>query len=410
MIKLKFTLRQIRIAVLLAALILLAGGVGFWLGGHDLVLERREKLKVSVERAQPADKQGIDFALFWEVWDKLFDSYLDKKVLSPPKMVYGAIKGMVAALQDPYTVFLEPEENKQAKEDLNGAFGGVGIQLGYKDGHLAVIAPLGDMPAEKMGVKAGDLILKIEDQSTEGISLPEAVRLIRGPEGTKVRLTLQHEREEDSYEVEIVRETIVVPSVKLELVDAKTQGKIAHLQLLRFGDRTNEEWQEAVNQILTEPNLAGVILDLRNNPGGYLEGSVFIASEFIGSGVVVQQESASGAKDKYPVNRQGKLLDQPLVVLVNQGSASASEIVAAALRDYKRAEIVGEMTFGKGTVQEAQELSEGAGLHITTARWLLPDGESIDKIGVKPDFEIKDDPETEEDEQLEKGIEALLKP
>lgn len=411
--KTKISLHQIRIVVLATAIALLIGGFGFWLGAHRVSLNLRQTPTVSIEKTQPADKQDIDFALFWDVWDKLSNTYLDKEVLLPEKMVYGAIKGMVASLGDPYTVFLEPEENKQAREDLNGSFEGVGIQLGYKDGQLAVIAPLAGMPAEKAGVKAGDLILKIEDRDTEGISLPEAVRLIRGPEGTKIKLTLLHEREEKPYEVTIVRETIIVPSVEVEFIEERCEGEdepclITHLKLMRFGDRTNEEWNEAVDEILKYPSIEGVILDLRNNPGGYLDGSVFIASEFLSSGVVVQQGNADGTKDVYSVNRNGEILDQPLVILVNRGSASASEIVAGALQEAQRARVVGEATFGKGTIQEAQELSGGAGLHITTARWLLPNGKSIDKEGIMPDYEVADNPETEVDEQLEKGIEILL--
>lgn len=404
----KLSLRQIRIAILFVAIALLAGVAGFWFGRYDLNFIPRQAPRVSIDQSLPADKQDIDFSLFWDVWDRLFSSYLDKKMLVAEEMVYGAIKGMAASLKDPYTVFLKPEENKQVKEDLNGAFEGVGIQLGYKDGQLAVIAPLSGMPAEKVGVRAGDLILKIEEQDTTGITLPEAVRLIRGPKGTTIRLTLLHQEEEEPYEAVITRETIIVPSVEVEFIDTKNTKKIAHLKLMRFGERTNEEWNEAVSSIINhQPSVIGIVLDLRNNPGGYLNGAVFIASEFLSSGVVVQQENADGTRETYSVNRQGKVTTQPLVVLVNNGSASASEIVAGALQEHKRAKVVGETTFGKGTIQEAQELTGGAGLHITTARWLLPSGKSIDKTGTIPNNQITDDPDTEKDEQLEQAIEIL---
>lgn len=411
---LKLTLRQIRITIFILTFGLLTGGAGYWLGQHNFRLEVNKRPKVVVERITPADKQDIDFSLFWDVWDRLTASYLDKEELIPYKMVYGAIKGMVASAQDPYTVFLEPEENQQTKEDLNGAFGGVGIQLGYRDGQLAVIAPLAGMPAEEAGIQATDLILKVDDQETMGMTLPEAVRLIRGTEGTKVKLTLLREGEEDFYEAVITRQTILIPSVEVDFVAAKgkaiSEASVAHLKLRRFGDRTNEEWQQAVEEIASRSTVSGVILDVRNNPGGYLSGAVFIASEFLPSGVVVHQENASGVKESYSVNREGRVLDWPLVVLVNKGSASASEIVAGALQELKRAKVVGETTFGKGTIQEAQELPEGAGLHITTARWLLPSGKTIDQAGVTPDEEMVDDSETTEiDEQLEKAIEILLK-
>lgn len=410
--KVKLTLRQIRTAVLIIALLLLAGGIGFSLGQRQIGFHwENYQPKVTIERAVPTEKQDIDFSLFWDVWDTLSASYLDKSALSPGKMVYGAIQGMVSSLGDPYTVFLPPEEQKRSREDLSGAFEGVGIQLGYKDGNLAVIAPLSGMPAEKAGVKAGDLILKIEDEETTGITLPEAVKLIRGPKGTSIKLTLLHEGEDEPYEATIVRGTIIVRSVEVDFKEKENGRKVAHLKLMRFGERTDDEWHEAVSKILSsEPPVLGVVLDLRNNPGGYLSGAVFIASEFLPSGVVVQQEFADGRRETFSVNRRGKLLKTTLIVLVNKGSASASEIVAGALSNQGRAKIVGEATFGKGTIQEAQDLAGGTGLHITTARWLLPSGESVDKKGVIPDYEVKLDPEKpEEDIQLEKAIELLVK-
>lgn len=399
----KLNLKQIRLTVLITAFIILVGGIGYWLGGQGLTVNIGGPEKVTIDRTTPADK-NIDFSLFWTAWDRLAASYLDKTALKPQEMIYGAIKGMVASLGDPYTVFLPPQENKEAKEDLNGAFEGVGIQLGYIDEQLAVIAPLSGMPAEKAGVKAGDLILKVDERETTDMTLPEAVSLIRGPKGTTVKLTLLHQGEKEPYVAEIIRSTIIVPSVEVVFLEEN----IAHLKLMRFGERTSDEWATAVNQILThQPIVKGVILDLRNNPGGYLSGSVFIASEFLSSGTVVKQEDAAGNQESYSVDRQGMLFYQPLVVLVNQGSASASEIVAGVLQEYKRAKIVGDKTFGKGTIQEAEDLPGGAGLHITTARWLLPSGESIDNNGVIPDNQVADDPTTEEDEQLQEAIKIL---
>jgi len=399
----KLNLKQIRLTVLIIAFVILAGGIGYWLGGQGLTINIGGPQRVTIDRTTPADKD-LDFSLFWTAWDRLFANYLDKTAISSQEMIYGAIKGMVSSLGDPYTVFLPPQENKEAKEDLDGAFEGVGIQLGYIDEQLAVIAPLSGMPAEKVGVKAGDLILKVDEKETLDMTLPEAVTLIRGPKGTTVKLTLLHQGETEPYVAEIVRSTIIVPSVEVVFLEEN----IAHLKLTRFGERTSDQWAMAVNQILThQPTVKGVILDLRNNPGGYLSGSVFIASEFLSSGVVVKQENAAGNQENYSVDRQGMLLHQPLVVLVNQGSASASEIVAGALQEYKRARIVGEETFGKGTIQEAEDLPGGAGLHITTARWLLPSGKSIDKDGIIPDNQITNDQTTEEDEQLQEAIKIL---
>lgn len=412
----KITLKQARTAIIIIALLILAGGAGYWLGQRNLELSfSGYKPKISIERKVPPGKEDVNFSLFWEVWDALQNSYLDKKALDPGKMVYGAISGMVSSLGDPYTVFLPPTENKQSKEDLSGAFGGVGIQLGYKNSHLAVIAPLSGTPAEEVGVKAGDIILKIKDEKkgvdkdTTGISLPEAVSLIRGPGGTVVVLTLSREGIKEPFDVSITRGEIIVKSVEVVFKD-----DIAHLKLLRFGERTYEEWDEAVGEIeerRVKGELKGIVLDLRNNPGGFLDGAVFIASEFLESGVVVKQQAGqNGEVETFSVNRQGRLTKISLVVLVNKGSASASEIVAGTLKEHGRAKIVGETTFGKGTIQEAKDFSGGAGLHVTIAQWLLPSGKSIDKEGVKPDYEVAmDEKDQTKDPQLEKAIEILLK-
>lgn len=430
----RLTLRQIRNIILFICFGLICAGGGWWLGSNRLEV-RSEKWEVGpfkvpvkkvevinkaevINKEKPADKEDVDFSLFWRVWQELETKYLDKGALDPKKMVYGAIVGMTSSLGDPYTVFLPPKENKTAKENLNGAFEGVGIRLGYKDENkLAVIAPLKGMPAESAGVKAGDLILKIDDQDTTGVSLPEAVELIRGPKGTKVKLTLLHEGAKEPYEVEIIRDTIVVPSVEVEFLDAKgdkTDGEgieIAHLKLIRFGELTAKQWDESIEKIKDQSSkIKGVILDVRGNPGGYLKGSVNLASEFLESGVIVKQESADGSVETYSVNRRGRLTRIPMVVLIDQGSASASEILAGALRDYDRVKLVGEKSFGKGTIQEAEDLGDGAGLHITTAKWLTPKGTWVDENPLEPDFEVKNDPDKpEEDKQLEKAVEVLLK-
>jgi len=404
--KIKLNLRHARLTIFICFLVLFSGWLGFWLGTHEVKIKLNEASSIKIDRKIPQDKQNIDFSMFWNVWDRLEKDYLDKKDINHTQMVLGAIQGMVASLNDPYTVFLKPPENKEVKEDLNGSFEGVGIQLGYKEDQLAVIAPLSGTPAQKAGVKAGDLILKIDGNTTTGLSLDEAAKKIRGPKGTIVKLTLLRSGEKETYEVELSRETIIVASVEVEFLE---EGKIAHLKLSKFGDRTSEEWDKAILTILNQkPEVKGIILDLRNNPGGYLTGSIFIASEFLGSGTVVQQEYANGTKETYSVNRKGKLLTQPLVVLINEGSASSSEIVAGSLQDHTRAKILGTKSFGKGTIQEAQDLSNGAGLHITTARWLLPSGNSINKVGIKPDIEVKDDAKTDIDEQLDKAISTFL--
>lgn len=402
------TLKNIVVVVTLAVFF---GALGYWLGERYGGKISPQAVQVPVDRSLPADKSHLDLGLFWEVWDRLERDYFDKTALKTQKMIWGAIKGMTASLGDPYTTFLPPKENQRSKADLNGKFEGVGIELGYKDGVLAVVSPLEGMPAKAAGIKAGDLIVHIKDEvknidvDTIDMSLPEAVEIIRGPKGSAVELTVIHDDTRKEETISITRNTILVPSVELSWEEGTP-----HLQLYRFGDRTADEWDQAVSQIVSQcrSDCPGLVLDLRGNPGGYLEGSVNLASEFIASGVVVKQENANGSTETYSVNRKGRLTTMPIVVLVNQGSASSSEILAGAIRVKRQAPLVGQTTFGKGTIQEAQELGGGAGLHVTTAKWLLPDGTWVHEKGLTPDHEVKDDPETPEvDEQLQKAVEVL---
>ncbi|OGV95637.1 hypothetical protein A2W24_07110 [Microgenomates group bacterium RBG_16_45_19] len=371
------------------------------------------------------DKDGLDFSLYWQVWETLEKNFLETEKIDPKEMVYGSIQGMTAALGDPYTVFLPPEENQQTKEDLNGEFDGIGVQLGYKRDTLAVMAPLEGHPAIKQGVKAGDLILHIKDEQkqldveTAGLTLPEAVTMIRGKKGTPVTLTLYRE-DKGTFEVTIMRETIAIPSVEWEYGEVtdkgwvkQTNGTIAWLKLRRFGEKTQPEWDEAVADIVKHrDNLKGVVLDLRNNPGGYLTGAIDLASDFIPEGVVVQQQGRAETQT-FKVTRRARLINLPTVVVINGGSASASEILAGALRDRLQVKLVGERSFGKGTVQEAIELADQAGLHVTTARWLLPNGDWIHEDGLKPDVEVTlpDEVASEaanlKDSQLEAAVKEL---
>lgn len=352
-----------------------------------------------------ADK--VDFSLFWEVWNRLERDYVDPSKIDAQQMVYGAIAGMTQALGDPYTVFLPPETKQRLTEDLQGEFDGVGIQLGYRNGQLAIISPLKDHPAERAGVKAGDYIVRIKDKAknidkeTIGMSTEEAVGIIRGKKGTPITLTILTEGQ-DPREIELVRETIEIPSIETEVVEHEGK-RYAHIKLNRFGDKTTQEWEGAVATVLADKNISGIILDLRNNPGGYLEASIDIASDFIDGGVVVSQKGRV-ATQSYSTTRRARLSKYPVEVLVNKGSASASEIVAGALRDRKSAKLIGEQTFGKGTVQDAQQLNDGAGLNVTIARWLLPSGESIQDTGIPVTIEVTDDPNTETDEVLQRAL------
>lgn len=408
----KITLRSLRKFLLVFVIIAVsfAGGYLVAVNGYRASIRGND---VTITREVPESKGDLDFSLFWRVWDVIDTSYFDKDKLDPREMIYGAIKGMVSSVGDPYTVFLPPSENKVVQEDLQGTFDGVGIQIGFKGTRLAVIAPLPDSPAEKAGIRPGDLIIGIKDEvkgvdkGTADITLPEAVEAIRGPAGSIVTLTLLRDGSDEAIEVDVVRESIDVPSIILSFVGV--EENVAHVRLLKFSAETLEEWNEAVRDILVNDDTEGVIVDLRNNPGGFLQQSVDIASEFLESGeVVVVEETASGEKTEFRVSRFGRFQNAPFVVLVNAGSASASEILAGALRDQRGALIIGQTTFGKGTIQEPRQIENGAALHITTARWLTPSGYWVNEKGLEPDIILEDNPETPEDEPLQRAIEELL--
>lgn len=391
--------------LLFLSFVVLVFGSGYKLGEY--------KYHFSFEQSKINSQQSkINFDLFWDTWSKLQERYVDQKKIDSKKMYYGAIKGMVASIEDPYTFFLTPEENKQTKDDLEGKFEGIGAQLGLKDNRIIIIAPLKKSPAESAGVKAGDIINKVDGSSTKSWTLSEAVSKIRGPKNTKVKLTL--ERNGKEIDITIVRQQIIVNSVELSYIK-----NVALLKVNQFGDNTNDEWNNAVKEIdekWSNKQINGIVLDLRNNPGGYLEGSVYLASEFLPIGkLVVKQEATIYGNKEYRVSRIGKLQTIPLVVLINEGSASASEILSGALRDHKRAQLIGEKSFGKGSVQEALDLKEGAGLHVTVAKWILPNGDWINGKGIEPKIIIKNEIKEgntltqETDKQLEKALETLLK-
>lgn len=391
-------------------IVILSFLLGWQLGQRDVQVKWANfRPSVSIVNKVPPQNINIDFKLFWDTWDLLSRSYYDKKAIDPTKLFYGAISGMVSAVGDPYTVFLPPEQQKFSKEELNGSFEGVGIQLGFnKDKRLVVIAPLSGTPAEMAGIKPQDIIVKIDDKETTNMTLPEAVNLIRGTKGSKISLTIFREGESDTRTFNLTRDTIVVKSVEVSYKSTNSGKKVAVVKLSRFGERTNDEWNEGVSSLLSA-NSQAIVLDLRNNPGGFLESAVFIGSEFLDGGNVVLQEDSEGNKAPFKVNRSGKLFSIPMVVLINKGSASASEIVAGALQDRKRAELIGEKSFGKGTIQEAQELAEGAGIHITVAKWLTPNGRWVnDTQGLEPDLAVPmDKQDATKDPQLDKAIELL---
>jgi len=408
---------------------IIAGLLGYYVGVNKVQFEwRNYKPHVTVvNKEPPSGVQNVDFGLFWTVWEKIHESYYDKTALDSQKLLNGAITGMVEGLDDPYTVYLPPVQNTDFKQGLAGEFSGIGAELGMNAKQIIVVAPLSGSPAEKAGVKAGDAILKVNSQNTAGWSLAQAVEKIRGPKGTEVELAILHKSTAQPLTVKIKRDTIQVKSVEGWVKKVKDVEKIndsvkmsnpnaavVYIRLSQFGDNTNKEWVSVVNnldlQIQKDPQVKGVILDLRNNPGGYLTDAKFIASEFLKDGVVVYQDN--GVTDRVPltVDRKGLLTDFPIIVLINKGSASASEIVAGALRDHNRTKLVGETSFGKGTIQQAEDLGNGAGLHVTVAKWLTPNGTWVHGKGLTPDIAVPlDQKDPSHDVQLEKAILEVIK-
>jgi len=376
---------------------------GFWLG----------KIQVVCQICPP---QEVDFSLFWETWNELHKNYVNPAALDTQKMIYGAIKGMVNSLEDPYTVFFDPQKAKTFLEDVNGSFEGVGMEVGVRNGQIQVIAPLKNTPAEKAGLLPGDKIIKIDNVPTIDMSIEEAVNLIRGPKGTYVTLTIMRKEWKSTKDIKIKRATIKIPSLEWRLISSKdgkpsNNGDIAYIELYQFSEKTHSDFKKAAADILNS-SAKKIILDLRNNPGGYLEVAQNIAGWFLKKGQIVVIEDFGQKREKqiYKARGNAKFADYPVVVLINNGSASASEILASALRDNRNIKLIGETSFGKGCVQELKNLRDGSSLKITIANWLTPKGKLITNKGLKPDIEVKmteDDYNKKGDIQLNRAIEVI---
>lgn len=407
-----------------------AFALGFTLGVNKIDFDwKHYRPTVTVVNKEPPNgNMQLDLSTMWVVMDKLQTQYYDKTKIDPQKMLNGAITGLVGSLDDPYTMYLPPQQNTQFKQTLAGQFEGIGAELGMKDKQIIVVAPLEGSPAQKAGIRAGDSIVKVDDAPTFGWTLNQAIEKIRGPKGTKVLLSVLHKDASQLKNISVARDTISVKSVflwtkKIKDIDEVNQKvfskdvlskEVAYIRLSQFGDSTNQEWLTLANKlglaVLKNPNIKGLILDLRNNPGGYLADATFVSSEFLPRGkTVVTQDDGAGNKLDLKVEKQGILQNIPLVVLINKGSASASEILSGAMRDYNRALIVGETSFGKGTIQTAEDLGGGAGLHITIAKWLTPNGTWVHQKGLTPDVAVEaDNKNLSRDAQLEKAIQTLL--
>ncbi len=331
-------------------------------------------------------RRDVDISLVWDVWDKLAEQYIEPEKLQVTPLVYGAAEGLARAVGDPYTVFMDPKENTEFREGLAGNLEGIGAELTVRDDAIIVVTPLKRSPAERAGIRAKDIIVEVDGQSVEGWSLSQVVSHIRGPKGTTVRIRVFREQS-GQLDFTIKREAIHIPSVEPHFIvtGGKTFGYVA---LNQFGESSIAELKKELQTFKTRHS-DGIILDLRNNGGGYLEGAVDLASLFLSKGAVVTVERRQGLPNTQEVSGKAILPDIPLIILQNEATASASEIVAGALQDHKRATIVGVKSFGKGTVQEVVDLPGGASLRVTVARWLTPSGKNLGKEGVQPDIIVE---------------------
>lgn len=348
----------------------------------------------------------VDFNQFWDLWTMLKTKYY-KQPLDEQKMLYGAMSGLAASTGDPYTVFFEPVLATEFSQSLEGKFEGIGAEIGIKNEQLQVVAPLPETPASKAGLRAGDAILAIDATSTEGMSVDHAVSLIRGKKGTTVVLTIGRvtEKKPERLDVSIVRDTIKVKSVRWKMV----KDHIAHIEINHFNSDTIDEFSKSIDAAL-EQGATAIILDLRSDPGGLLDRATAVAGEWLGDSVVVRERRQGKIVDEYHGTGKNRLHGMPTIVLVDGGSASASEIVAGALQDANAAKLVGTKTFGKGSVQDYTELKDGTALKVTVAEWLTPNGRAINDIGIEPDVSVsitEEDIHAQRDPQLDKAIELL---
>ncbi len=408
----KTFLRNLSFGALSVGFVVVLFGSGYFIGTKA---EGSNSTPINI--VNPTDpSKNVDFAAFWKVWnllDQKFTPASSTQNISNQERVYGAISGMVDSLKDPYTVFLAPDENQRFEENIQGNFEGIGMEVGVQDEVLTVITPLKNTPAEKAGIKAGDKIIKIDDVSTQSMSISDAVSKIKGKIGTQVKLTIDRKDLKEPIEIKVTRDTIIVPTLKSEM----RKDGIFVISLYNFSQNSSADFKKALKEFyLTKSNK--LILDLRGNPGGFLESAVDIAGWFLPVGkVIVKENFGDGQEEKVFRSKGPGLFNENLkmVVLIDEGSASASEILAGALKQHDVATLIGKHSFGKGSVQELVEITPKTALKVTIAQWLIPNGTSISNGGLTPDTVVENIYEDggkgklKEDKQLAEAVKILLK-
>jgi carboxyl-terminal processing protease len=358
----------------------------------------------TVPAAGPSEATSTLFAPFWQAWDIIHQEYVDP--VSDTDLMRGAITGMMDALGDPHSSYMDPNEFEQASLSLSGEYEGIGAWVDTNTEYLTIISPMPDSPAMKAGLKPGDEIVAVDGEDMTGMDGNQVIQYVLGPAGTTVHLTIRRQGASQTLEFDVVRQAITVPSVDSRMLD----GGIAYIHLYTFGDTTSEDLQQQLEPLMAQ-NPDGLILDLRNNGGGYLDTSVQVASQFIADGPILSERFGDGSQHVYNAQPGGLATKVPMVVLVNEGTASASEIVAGAIQDAGRGLLVGSTTFGKGSVQNWIPLNgDGGAVRITIARWYTPNGRQISGDGLTPDVSVDltdQDVESNQDPQLDKAIEVL---
>jgi carboxyl-terminal processing protease len=397
----------LRVAVLSFVLVMVCGvsyGAGFaakWLG-----YEPGDLREVPDAVLHPMAEEPPEFAVFWEAWSHVEHGFYGGDLPTEEELAYGALRGMLRALEDPFTYFIEPSDHAMEEAQLEGRHGGIGAEYVMADGYLVVVAVLGDSPADRAGLLTGDVIVSVDGAEVLGLSQNEAILLIRDKAvGTEAELAVVREGEYDLLTIRAVREEVEVPTVVWELKEAQT----GYVRISFFGSRTSGELQRALKELKAD-GATSLVLDLRDNPGGMVTAAVDVAGQFIDTGVVFYERDSEGQDKIFNAKRGGSALDLPLAVLVNRGTASAAEIVGGAIQDQERGLLVGERTFGKGSLQSIRELSDNSSIHVTIAHWLTPNRHEIQDAGLAPDMEVTSSQEAldlGQDPQLEAALHYL---